>query len=246
MRIAILAILLVGACAQLLGTRATLSALVVCALAVAFLIEAQRYVQYHPGKANINLKPQNDDDNKYENHDNRPRNDDNSTRDPPPQDAPYQVPRLIDDGNFRHIAAHEDLHPSIADLDRASERRPASVQLSLTILEEFLAAHAWLCKKSKRVGKVPTNSVVHEVVKQRATDLLMLRAELLEQLQQSLLEFTAPVKGADRAIAFIRDYTHAMCKEMHETWRRSVPSLSGTIAPPYALPTMTSSSTVYI
>lgn len=155
-----------------------------------------------------------------------------------PQDASYQVP-VVAQRSYTFIPRHSAVADLLPGLAEARRRRPAAVALFLATLERFLATHERLTKQ--RVPRIG-NGRVHEIARQRLSNMHVLRQDLLEQLRPALFEFSAAaskarevqhVQQVQQVTNTVRDYTHALYVTCARRWAKALPAYNDSGAPPH-------------
>lgn len=149
-----------------------------------------------------------------------------------PQDSLFQV--SLTDHNYKHIPRHPVLLEALKSLGEAKKRRLVAFKISLGSLEQFLAIYEYL--KAKKLYKIG-NSIRHERLKQRFSDMAMLRSECLEQLVSTAYDTSfAKFDGLDKSVASIRDYTQYLYAETVSKWVKVIPGI-GDAEPPHGMST---------
>ena len=151
-----------------------------------------------------------------------------------PQDVSYQV-SITDIKNYVYIPMHPELLACLTDLGKPLKRRPAAVKTCLALLERFLLIHSWIM--NIKTKKKLTNTRRNEIIKQKISDMALLRLELLEQLHQVLFEFNEykdVPKKVIKASKKLRDYTHSLVVDVSTLWKNAIPSL-GNAMPPFGV-----------
>ena len=149
-----------------------------------------------------------------------------------PQDAPFQVSYV--DHDFKHVPMHPVLVDAFKVLGDGKQRRRVALKISLGTLERFLAIYEYL--KEKKLLKIG-NSLKHERLKQRFSDMAMLRSECLEQLHSTLYDFKSTNTKFSKSIETIRDYTQYLYAEIVSRWIKVIPGI-GDGSPPHGLSTI--------
>jgi hypothetical protein len=150
-----------------------------------------------------------------------------------PQDAPYQVP--VHDITYVHIQEHPEIEYAFRVIGDLKQRRPSALKAAMASMDRFLFLNTQVLNyKISNVG----NSRKHESLKQKVSDMMMLRSCIMEQLNSSAFEFVRP--RLNKSIAIIRDYTFQIIKSISTKWRDHVPALQDH-GPPYGTCQMSSS-----
>lgn len=147
-----------------------------------------------------------------------------------PQDSPFQLSFIGE--NFKHVPRHPVLVDAFKLLGDDKNRRRVAIQLSLGTIERFLTIYDYLkVKKLLKIG----NSLKHERLKQRFSDMAMMRSECLEQLHSTLYDFKTP--QFSKSLEMIRDYTQMLYAEAVSRWIKVLPGI-GDPRPPFGLSTI--------